>query len=136
MVRNNCDYIFMQPIYNKTQRDILWDLEAAFLDKATFNQLMDEVIQRELLPGNSASEPKKKVRIMVSADFEDANNPTEKFFHWTPVHMKELPHFKLCHPKYWEPHAAQKVGIPEEHKLTLDEEFAVAQHALRKVGKK
>ncbi len=28
MVRGNCDYLFLQPIYNKTQRDTLWDLEA------------------------------------------------------------------------------------------------------------
>lgn len=27
MVRGNCDYIFLQPIFNKTQRDVIWDLE-------------------------------------------------------------------------------------------------------------
>lgn len=29
MIRGNCDYIFLQPIYNATQRQTLWDLEAA-----------------------------------------------------------------------------------------------------------
>jgi hypothetical protein len=28
MIRGNCDYIFLQPIFNKTQRDTIWDLEA------------------------------------------------------------------------------------------------------------
>jgi hypothetical protein len=27
MVRGNCDYLFLQPIYNATQRQVLWDLE-------------------------------------------------------------------------------------------------------------
>lgn len=65
MVRGNCDYIFLQPIYNKTQRDTIWDLEAAFMDRNDFNTLMDEVIVRENLEGNSAQDPKKTVRIMV-----------------------------------------------------------------------
>jgi hypothetical protein len=58
---------FLQPIYNKTQRDVLWDLEAAFMDKNDFSTLMDDVIVRENLPGNEAGDPKKKVRIMVRA---------------------------------------------------------------------
>lgn len=102
MVRGNCDYIVLQPIYNATQRQILWDLEAAFMDKNDFSALMDEVIVRELLPGNTAAEPKKKVRVMVCADFEDSCDPTEKFYHWTPKPMKMLPKFRLCHPLYWE----------------------------------
>ncbi len=66
MVRGNCDYLFLQPIYNKTQRDTLWDLEAAFMDRNDFNVLMDQIIERKNLPGNSAKDPKKTVRIMVS----------------------------------------------------------------------
>jgi len=102
MIRTNCDYVFLQPIYNKTQRDTIWDLEAAFMDKKVFNQLMDEVIHRELLPGNTAQEPKKTVRIMCCADFEDSCIAEEKFFHFTPLPMCDLPKFRLCHPKYWE----------------------------------
>jgi len=102
MVRNNCDYIFLQPIYNKTQRDTIWDLEAAFMDKNDFSTLMDQVIERKLLEGNCAQEPRKSVRIMVCADFEDSSVAEEKFFHWTPVPLDELPPFRLCHPKYWE----------------------------------
>lgn len=68
----------MQPIFNKSQRDTLWDLEAAFMDRDDFNTLMDEVIHRENLEGNCASEPKKTVRIMVCCDFEDSSVPQEK----------------------------------------------------------
>ncbi len=93
---------FLQPIYNKTQRDVLWDLEAAFMDKNDFSTLMDDVIVRENLPGNEAGDPKKKVRIMVCADFEDSSVPQEKFYHFTPVKIDDLPPFRLCHPKYWE----------------------------------
>ncbi len=78
MIRGNCDYIFLQPIYNKTQRDTLWDLEAAFMDRNDFNVLMDQVIVRENLEGNSAADPKKKVQIMICADFEDSSLPQEK----------------------------------------------------------
>jgi len=78
MVRGNCDYIFLQPIYNKTQRDVIWDLEAAFMDKNDFSTMMDQVIERKLLEGNSAQTPKKQVRIMVCADFEDSCVPEEK----------------------------------------------------------
>lgn len=50
MIRGNCDYIFLQPIYNATQRQTLWDLEAAFMHKDEFSCLMDQVIVRENLP--------------------------------------------------------------------------------------
>lgn len=102
MVRGNCDYIFLQPIYNKTQRDVIWDLEAAFMDKNDFSVLMDQVIVRTLLDGNTAQDPKKKVQIMVCADFEDSCVPQEKFFHFTPVCMDDLPPFRLCAQEYWD----------------------------------
>lgn len=102
MVRGNCDYLFLQPIFNKTQRDTLWDLEAAFMDRNDFNVLMDQIIERKNLPGNSAKDPQKEVRIMVCCDFEDSAIPQEKFYHWSPVKMDELPPFKLCHKKYWD----------------------------------
>lgn len=102
MVRTNCDYVFLQPIYNKTQRDVLWDLEAGFMKRDEFSILMDQVIVRKNLPGNTAQTPKKEVQIMVCCDFEDSSNPQEKFYSFKPVHMKMLPKFRLCHPKYWE----------------------------------
>jgi len=40
--------------------------------------------------------------LQVCADFEDSSVPEEKFYHWTPVPLDELPPFRLCHPKYWE----------------------------------
>jgi len=40
-------------------------LQAAFMKRDEFNVLMDQVIERKLLPGNCAQEPKKQVRIMV-----------------------------------------------------------------------
>jgi len=35
------------------------------MKKDDFSLLMDQVIERKLLPGNCAQEPKKQVRIMV-----------------------------------------------------------------------
>lgn len=102
MIRGNCDYIFVQPIYNQPQRQTLWEMEGAFTDKKTWNRLMDEIIMRKNLPGNTARDPRKKVRIMVCACFEDCGNPREKLFHWGPVHMSELPKFRLCADEYWE----------------------------------
>lgn len=108
MVRGNCDYIFLQPIYNKSQRVMIWDLEAAFMEKKDFNTLMDQVIERKLLPGNSAQTPKKQVRIMCCADFEDSCIPQEKFYSFIPLPMDMLPPFRLCHPKYWEESVQQR----------------------------
>lgn len=101
MIRGNCDYIFVQPIYNQPQRQTLWEMEGAFTDKKTWNRLMDEVIVRETLPGNTAREPRKRVQIMVCACFEDCGNPREKLFYWSPVHMSQLPDFRLCADEYW-----------------------------------
>jgi hypothetical protein len=89
---------------------VLWDLEAAFMEKKVFSKLMDEVIERKLLDGNTAQEPHKTVRIMVCADFEDSCVPEEKFFHWTPVPLDDLPPFKLCAAVYWE----------EQHKFAAE----------------
>lgn len=48
------------------------------MHKDDFSVLMDQVIVRENLEGNSAADPKKKVQIMVCADFEDSSVPQEK----------------------------------------------------------
>lgn len=111
MVRGNCDYIFLQPIFSKTQREILWDMEAAMMERTEWSEMMDEVICRENLPGNTAGDPKKNVRILVCCDFEDSAIPEEKFYHWSPVHMKKLPKFRLCHKKYWDPKLQQKKSM-------------------------
>lgn len=89
------------------------------MDKDEFSILMDQVIVRENLDGNSAQEPKKKVRIMVCADFEDSSNPQEKFYHFTPVTIDDLPPFRLCHPKYWEEN--NKPLFPEAQKGKIRE---------------
>lgn len=102
MVRGNCDYIFLQPIYNMLQRETLWQMEGAFTDKKTWSMLMDQIITRKNLPGNCARTPKKEVQIMVVACFEDCPNAREKIFSWKPVHTDGLPAFRLCHPIYWD----------------------------------
>lgn len=79
------------------------------MDKNDFSTLMDEVIIRENLPGNTAQEPKKKVQIMVCADFEDSSEPVEKFYSFSPIPIKMLPKFKLCHEMYWKD---EKSGKP------------------------
>jgi hypothetical protein len=137
MVRGNCDYLFLQPIFNKTQRDILWDLEAAFMDRDDFNVLMDDIIVRENLPGNSASEPKKKVQIMVCCDFEDSSVPQEKFFTWCPVAMDDLPPFRLCAKKYWEESLRNNRPMfgNEERKKPLITELHDAELRLQKLNK-
>ncbi len=107
MIRGNCDYLCLQPIYNVTQRQTLWEMEAAFVEKKVWYQLMDEVITRTNLPGNTAQEPKKEVRVMIVACFEDTATVDEKIFWWKPVCTDDLGPFKLCHPKYWEHEALE-----------------------------
>ena len=120
MVRGNLDYTFLQPIYNKSQRDTLWDMECAFIDKKEWGLLMDEVIVRELLPGSTAAEPKKKIRIMVVADFEDTPIIQEKIFHWTPIFSGDLPTYRLCHPCYWQDNDRETLGTMAEIEEKVD----------------
>ena len=120
MVRGNLDYTFLQPIYNKAQRDTLWDMECAFIEKKEWGALMDEVIVRELLPGSTAAEPKKKIRIMVVADFEDTPIIQEKNFHWTPVFAGDLPTYRLCHPVYWQDNDRAQISAMAEIEEKVD----------------
>jgi hypothetical protein len=101
IIRSNMDYIFVQPIYSVPERETLWQMEGGFCAKKEWVQFMDEVIVRKNLPGNSARTPKKKVRIMVCACFEDCGNPSEKIVHWSPKYIGDLPKFRLCHDIYW-----------------------------------
>ena len=121
-------------VYNKTQRDILWDLEAAFLERPVFNVLMDEIIQRKLLDGNSAQTPKKEVRIMMCADFEDSHLSEEKFFHFTPKHMTLLPKFRLCNAKYWEPDMMKKKPFEQPAKSDTGSDLQRCEYQLSKLG--
>lgn len=91
----------LQPIYNKTQREVLWDLEAGFMEKKEFNTLMDTVIHSTPLPGSTPQDPKKEVQVMVCCDFEDTCVVEDKFFSWKPVPLEMLPPFTLCDPVYW-----------------------------------
>jgi len=130
MVRGNCDYIFLQPIYNKTQRDTIWDLEAGFMDRKEFNVLMDQIIVRENLEGNSAQDPKKKVQIMCCADFEDSCIPQEKFYSFIPKPMDMLPPFRLCHPKYWEESLQDKPMFQEPNVKPVSAQIRDARGSL------
>jgi len=135
-VRTNLDYVFVQPIYNQTQREALWDLEAAFMPKKDFNVLMDQIIERELLEGNTAQTPKKKVRIMVCADFEDSHICEEKFFHFTPKHIDDLPPFRLCHPRYWqEDHMPAPFEVAHKRVTPQYQEINAVENGLMKIAK-
>ena len=89
-------------IYNRDARDTLYANYAGFLDKKQFFHLMDQLVARETLEGNCASNPRKRVRVMVVADYEDTIEPAEKLFWWVPVHTDALPAFRLCAPEYWQ----------------------------------
>lgn len=134
MVRGNCDYIFLQPIYNKSQRDTIYDLEAGFMDRKDFNVLMDQVIIRENLPGNTAQEPKKKVQIMVCADFEDSSIAQEKFYSFMPLPMDMLPPFRLCHPKYWEEASQERNLFEKPNVKPVNAEIREAKGTLSILG--
>jgi len=101
MIRGNMDIVFIQPIYNLNERDVLHELFGGFLPKKIFHGLMDEIVQVIELPGNTASDPKLKMRIMVVQDWRQTRDCNLKFKWWEPVHSDELPPYKLCHPAYW-----------------------------------
>lgn len=102
-----------------TSVDIFFLFQAAFMDRNDWNTLMDQVIERKNLEGNSASDPKKEVRILVSADFEDSCNPSEKFYWMKPVPIDDLPPFRLCAAKYWSEEFQRKQIFQSSDKPTV-----------------
>lgn len=101
MLRSNVDFVILQPMYDKNQRDALYRLYGGELDRKQWDEVMDSLIVREKLEGSTAAEPRKKVQVMVCATFEDTPHAEEKFFHWTPVPVDTLPKFRLCADVYW-----------------------------------
>lgn len=122
MVRGNCDLVFLQPIYNRDSRDTLYANYAGFLEKKEFFALMDQVVARQTLDGNCAAEPRKHVRVMVIADYEDTIETSEKLFWWVPVHSDDLPPFKLLDAVYWEEGVVEEVDseVHISHKKVRD----------------
>lgn len=102
MVRGNMDIVIIQPIYAINDRETIQGLFGAFIPKKDFLRLMDEVVYAEELEGSTAKHPKLKMQVMVVQDWRQSCEPQKKFKYWNPVHSKELPPYRLCHPKYWE----------------------------------
>ncbi len=117
MIRGNLDYAFIQPIRKVTELDALWELFGGqHFTKREWRDFNMELVAQHTLEGSTAAEPRKQVRTMVIADFEVANKPEDMFFWWSPVHVGELPKFRLLHKSYWEENGNQ-FGARSEHKL-------------------
>lgn len=103
LIRRNVDYAFIQPIRMLPELDALYDLfGGAHFDKRTWRAFNKEIVMQRTLPGSTAAEPKKVVRVMVIANFEVSNTPQDQFFWWVPRPMSELPPFRLMHDVYWQ----------------------------------
>ena len=109
MVRGNMDIVFLQPIYSLLDRQTIQELYGGFLPKKDFMQLMDEIVMTEEQPGSTAYDPKLKVRIMVVQDWRQTCDVSLKFKYWVPVHSKEVPPYRLCHPDYWKKSAEEEI---------------------------
>jgi hypothetical protein len=115
LVRRNSDYCFVQPIYNIGEKESVWGLEGGVLPKKEFYALLEDVAQSNKLPGSTARDPKKEVRILVCAGFEDTPELEERFQWWKPVFVGDLPPFKLCHAAYWKEKQAIDVDEIEQN---------------------
>lgn len=98
MVRGNCDIALFQPIFSRTDREILSDIYGGWMDRRVFNQLMDDIVVDENLPGSTPQQPNKRVRTMVVNDFENTTNPQIKFRYYEAIDPGP---FKLLDPEYW-----------------------------------
>ena len=114
MIRGNCDVAILQPIYNTDARKELHNLYAGFMDKNTFFQLMDDVVESENLPGGTPKEPKLRVRTLVCFDFENTINPSERFRWWEAHDPGE---FRMLHPEYWKEQDNQ-IGESNDNKAS------------------
>lgn len=104
MIRRNLDYAFVQPMRALPEIDALYELFGSMHieNKKEWKHFLKEVVHVEVLPGSTAAKPKKSVRPMVVANFEDAEDATGQFFWWVPVYTGDLPAFRLAHRVYWD----------------------------------
>lgn len=70
----------------------------------------------------------------MCCDFEDSSVPQEKFYHFTPVRMDELPPFKLCHPKYWE-ESLQRQSLFGDNKAPTKSNLELLKDTETRLGK-
>jgi hypothetical protein len=71
----------------------------------------------------------------VCCDFEDSSIPQEKFYHWTPVKMDDLPKFRLCHKRYWDESLNKHPLFPDLKKggASQSDELITIEATLRKL---
>ena len=114
MIRGNMDIAFLQPIYSRMDREVIRDLYGGFMEKRDFMQLMDELILVEEQEGNTAHDPKLKMRIMVVQDWRQTAEVEKKFCWWDPVHSDDLEPYKLCDAIYWKEKPEDALNMGEE----------------------
>jgi hypothetical protein len=98
MLRGNADLVILQPIFNLDSRKELHNLYAGFMEYKLFEQLMDEVVFDENLPGSTPQEPIKRVRTMYINDYENTIDPSMKFKWYEAIDPGP---FRMLHPLYW-----------------------------------
>lgn len=94
----NADIAILQPIYDSDQVMMLSAMYNGGLDRNLWQQMMNEIVKDELLPGSTPLEAKKQVRTLFVSDFENTKNPQIKFHYYE---AEDPGKFKLCHPDYW-----------------------------------
>ena len=104
MIRRNLDYAYVQPMRALPEIDALYELFGSMHieNKREWKAFLKEAVHVEVLPDSTAAEPKKVVRPLVVANFEDASDASGQFFWWVPVYTGDLPKFRLGHQAYWE----------------------------------
>lgn len=68
------------------------------MERDEFNQMMDEIIVDENLPGSTPQNPKKHVRTLFINAFENTTNPQMRFRWHEAIDPGK---FRLCDPAYW-----------------------------------
>jgi hypothetical protein len=101
MLRTNCDLMFIQPIYNRNERDALYELVGPSMTRREWHSFMDDILCSKKLPGHTSAHPRKEVRIMVIENFEQTPDVSERVYWWKPLPAEQLEPYRLCHPDYW-----------------------------------
>ncbi len=103
IIRSNADLFILQPMYDVTSRQTVWELCGSFIpEKKKFYAIMDEYCRNVQLDGHTARNPKLEVHVMVVKHFNQVPIVQERFFAWIPKHTDELEPYRLCAKEYWQ----------------------------------
>lgn len=126
MLRKNTDLAVIQPTYEIDSVKILHKLFGGFITMKEWQTLINEICQNKYLDGNTLTEPKKTVRVLVTRNWEKIPVPMIRFAHWVADKVEPKPANRLCAPEYWKLSEEWVKEEEQKKKMKLDLDDGIA----------